>query len=290
MIDLHMHTYYSDGDKSVKEILELCQEQKLEYISITDHNTCKAYEEVKSQNIFSGNIITGIELTASHEKRIIEILGYDIDTKGMQQWCEQVYSQEKLLRKIEVLYERFLKKLEKRGIQYDKKRIPLEKFDTDFIERPIWNEIKRNPQNETKMEPEFWNDFSDFFRKGLTNPDNDWFIGHSDFRPTAKEIVELIHEMNGKAFLAHAYQYKFHNTLKQIERIRQTSKLDGLECYYSNFTKEQTNEIVEYTTKNHLYKSGGSDFHGKRRPEVQVGIGKGDLAISKEIIKDWKEV
>ena len=40
MIDIHMHTIYSDGDKTVEEVLKMCEERKLEYISITDHNTC----------------------------------------------------------------------------------------------------------------------------------------------------------------------------------------------------------------------------------------------------------
>ena len=50
MIDLHMHTVYSDGDKTVAEILELCEQKKLEYISITDHNTCKQYEDDALKN------------------------------------------------------------------------------------------------------------------------------------------------------------------------------------------------------------------------------------------------
>ena len=45
MIDLHMHTVYSDGDKAVEEILKLCEEKQLEYISITDHNNCMQYKE-----------------------------------------------------------------------------------------------------------------------------------------------------------------------------------------------------------------------------------------------------
>ena len=32
MIDLHMHTVYSDGDKTVEEILKQCEEKHLEYI------------------------------------------------------------------------------------------------------------------------------------------------------------------------------------------------------------------------------------------------------------------
>ncbi len=59
MIDLHMHTTYSDGSKTVEEILKMCEEKGLKYISITDHNTCKAYndEAYKSNNVFSGTII-----------------------------------------------------------------------------------------------------------------------------------------------------------------------------------------------------------------------------------------
>ena len=37
MIDLHIHTLYSDGDKTVEEILKMCEEKHIEYISITDN-------------------------------------------------------------------------------------------------------------------------------------------------------------------------------------------------------------------------------------------------------------
>lgn len=71
MVDMHMHTKYSDGDKSVKEILEMCEEKKLEYISITDHNTCKQYEDedLKNNKIFTEKIIKGVEMNAIFEKR-----------------------------------------------------------------------------------------------------------------------------------------------------------------------------------------------------------------------------
>ena len=46
MIDLHMHTTYSDGTDTVKELLEKAEFLGLEVISITDHNTCKPYFEI----------------------------------------------------------------------------------------------------------------------------------------------------------------------------------------------------------------------------------------------------
>ena len=59
MIDLHMHTIHSNRSYSVKEILEKKKKKKLEFISITDHNTANAYEdeEFKNNNSFTGTII-----------------------------------------------------------------------------------------------------------------------------------------------------------------------------------------------------------------------------------------
>ena len=57
MVDMHIHTTYSDGDKSLEEVLIKCENKKLEYISITDHNTCKAYDDknIRNNKIFSRN-------------------------------------------------------------------------------------------------------------------------------------------------------------------------------------------------------------------------------------------
>ena len=80
MIDLHIHTLYSDGDKTVEDVLKMCEEKKLEYISITDHNTCMPYNDnaLKNNNIFSGKIIKGIEMNATFQNKKIELLGYNI--------------------------------------------------------------------------------------------------------------------------------------------------------------------------------------------------------------------
>ena len=73
MIDIHMHTIYSDGDKTVEEVLKMCEDKKLEYISITDHDTCKQYDDetLKYNKIFSGKIIKGSELHAVIQNNII---------------------------------------------------------------------------------------------------------------------------------------------------------------------------------------------------------------------------
>lgn len=51
MIDLHMHTKYSDGTDDIIEFLQKAEDNNLELISITDHNTVKAYFELEKINI-----------------------------------------------------------------------------------------------------------------------------------------------------------------------------------------------------------------------------------------------
>ena len=51
MIDLHMHTNYSDGTDDIISFLQKAEGNELEIISITDHNTVKSYYELEELNI-----------------------------------------------------------------------------------------------------------------------------------------------------------------------------------------------------------------------------------------------
>ena len=87
MIDLHIHTTHSDGTKTVTEILKQAEALRLDYISITDHDKCSAYDELKNidvSNYYSGKIIKGIEIKAFYKESTIDILGYNYDYDKMK--------------------------------------------------------------------------------------------------------------------------------------------------------------------------------------------------------------
>lgn len=72
MIDLHIHTNYSDGKCSLTEILKMAEVNQLEYISITDHDTTDAYFELETLNIenyYSGKIMNGIEIHFNYNRK-----------------------------------------------------------------------------------------------------------------------------------------------------------------------------------------------------------------------------
>ena len=121
MIDLHMHTTYSDGTESCTTVLKKCQEKNLNYISITDHNTALVYKELEQldvKSLFSGKIIPGIELNTKALNIPIEILGYGIDYNKMNELVNKVYIPATERNKIEV--KRLYDKCIQAGIILDK--------------------------------------------------------------------------------------------------------------------------------------------------------------------------
>ena len=286
MIDLHMHSVYSDGSKTVEEILKMCEEKKLEYISITDHNTAKQYEDeaLKNNNVFSGKIIKGAELNAVFQDKNIEVLGYNINPNIINEWCKKYYSEEKLEEQQEICYKRLLDICDKQGLIYDESKIIKPKA-TGYVEISIYNELMRHEEN-YEILGEFTKSLGVFFRKGLANPKSIYFVNRIEFRPKYKEVVDIIHKSGGKAFLAHPFEYKFEDTIGFINDLRKETELDGIECFHPSANKEQRNILVDYANNNKLYISGGSDYHGESKPDIEIAIGRGDLNISKEIL-EW---
>lgn len=78
--DLHMHTSFSDGEYSPKELIEKAYAEKIEVISITDHDTIKAYQQLEIDKSECLKIIPGIEISTRdahfEEEYALHILGY----------------------------------------------------------------------------------------------------------------------------------------------------------------------------------------------------------------------
>ncbi len=291
MIDLHMHTTYSDGTDTVKELLKKAEDLGLEVISITDHNTCKSYfemEEFNVKEIYKGDILVGCEFTTSFDNRLIEVLGYGFDYKKVNKYLEEFYSDELVSKRTNIFYNRLLDRIKELGLEFHLERVRDKKFTNEFFERGIYEELVKYENNKEKLKEDVWTSFSNFYRKGLTNPKSKLFINHAEFKPSIKEIVNLIHKNGGIAFLAHPYQYKFTDTEKFLDKLYNEVALDGIECFYTTFSEKQTNYLVNFAKERNLLISGGSDYHGTNKENHNLGVGRGNLKISKDIITNYK--
>lgn len=290
MVDIHMHTSYSDGDKTVEEVLKMCEERKLEYISITDHNTTKQYEDkALEKNIFTGKIIKGVEMNATFNNKKIEFLAYNIKNLEMiNKWSSKFFSYEILKERFERDKNKIIDICNKNNFIYDLNTIRKDIPVTDFFVVYMYYELIKHKENIEKM-GECSKSFNDFRINGLDNPDSIFYMGvDNSSKPMYKDVADIIHKAGGLVFLAHPFEYKFDDTIGFIDELRKDIKLDGIECFHPSAEIDNKIEIlIKYARKNNLFISGGSDFHGDKKPNNEIGKGSGSLEIPKEYIEEW---
>jgi len=287
MIDLHMHTTYSDGSDGVKELLEKAERLQLHTISITDHNTCKAYEELKEnhiRNLFSGRMIPGVELNTKVWNIPIEILGYHVDTESLQAQLEKVYITKEERNKIEV--QRMYEKCRQEGIALPEDFV--EQFDGSVYASKYFHHcLTKEKSNQKFLSKASWENSNIFYREYMSNPTSKFFIDIQDIVPDFEQASNLIHQAGGLVFIPHIFEYR-ENAKPILQYILEHYTFDGIECYYRNFSKEQTQYLLNICQDRKLYVSGGSDYHGKNKRGVEMGTGEGNLCVPDEIIEDWK--
>ena len=291
MIDLHIHTNCSDGSDDVLEVLKKARELNLSYISITDHDNCNAYNKLKNIDIkdyYNGTLIKGVELKTKALGIAIELLGYGIDTDIINKECEKMYPKFEEKNILEAA--KLLETCKKIGVKIDENI--LDTYDNKvhkYASSYIHSEIRKYEENKSFFQSEkAWEDANYFYRHEISNPDSMFYTDFIQMLPEIDEVIALIKKAGGLVFVPHIFIYG-ENSMKIFEYINKNYTIDGYECYYSRFTKEQTDFLLKYCIDNNLYCSGGTDYHGALKPDISLGCGMGNLSIPDDIINKWKK-
>lgn len=288
--DLHVHTNKSDGTKTPKEVLLEAEELGLRKISITDHESVDAYDEVeKYRNLFSGIIIPGIELKTICQGREIELLGYGISVNKMKEKLPTLYKSKEEINKSYL--KAILKVLKERNIILPKN---VEELYTDFLVQPakFVTSILFNDSENLKYNTNIL--FSDkvqhtnkesLYRGWFTNPKSSFYVEFRSY-PNYQDTIDLIRTCYGKVFIPHIFQYgDFSESI--LNELLQDGRIDGIECYYSTFTAENTQYLLDICAKYNLFVSGGSDYHGANKKN-QLGRGLNDnLYVPEDKVQAW---
>lgn len=287
MIDLHMHSTYSDGTDSPIELLKKAEKIGLEIMSITDHDKVDAHIELENINIndyYSGILIAGTELKSVYKSIPIEILGYGFNERKLK---ELIINQTDSQEKIQPKYLEYIKNIAREiGLEFDE----CIQIDNEHIyaSATFANAIKKTEKNKEIVEKyNIGLDGNTFYRNCQSNPNNIFYINESKDMVSPQKVIDEIHKAGGLAFLAHPLIYPFENIWNTIEEFVKEYDIDGLECYYSLFSDEDSKKLVEICNKYDLYKSGGSDYHGLNKPDINIGTGKGNLNILAEVVNEW---
>ena len=284
IVDLHTHTTKSDGTYTPNELLIEAEQKGLKLLSITDHECVDAYFDMDI-NLFSGTIIPGIELRTSCFGVAIELLGYGFDINKMKETIEKFhYKNTKELDEymINLAYIQY----KKRGIKLDDNFI--EEYNPEVYQRfskYLHASVKKYKENESLLEelPEG----KSFFRYCMTNPKSPFFLDLSTAFPTIDELVKSIKNAGGFISIPHIFEYK-DNAERILKHLIENYEIDAIECFYTSFSKEQTEYLLNICKKYNKYSSGGSDFHGDKRPKTELGRGENNnLYVPFEKVEEW---
>lgn len=238
---------------SPEELINHAMEINLSGLSITDHDTVDAYASAipaaKNANLVLG---TGVEFSSTCEGRNVHILGYDynVNHPTIHEFCK------KHLKRRRSRSQRILDKLAAKGISLNLEELEIHLGEGHPIGRPhIALALLQKGVVQSIQEA-----FDRFLGDGKPCYDPGEPI-------SSDETIDVIHEAEGKAFLAHPH---FMRDFNFVERLLQ-KPFDGIECYYSKCTPEQEKPWVNLAKKRNLLMSGGSDFHGTIKPNIPLG-------------------
>ena len=275
MIDLHVHSYYSDGTNSPSELVNIALQNNITAFALTDHDTLEGIPYVTKAAIGTGiEIIPGVELSAENNGHDIHILGFYLDysTNEFTDYIRH-FREERDERNIKMC-----KKLTEAGypISYEELK---EAFPRATITRAHYGQ--------TLMKKGYVKSIAEAFDR-LIGDSCPYYIPRERLNPEA--AIEYIHKAGGLATLAHPFQYKMGNTkLEEFVKQLKNAGLDGIEAKYTTHSPSEERQLKEYAKKYDLFISGGSDYHGEHKPAIMMGKGHGKLYIDESVLIPIKE-
>ena len=275
-IDLHTHSTASDGSFSPTELVKLAKEMGLRALALTDHDTIEGLEEfIKTGKELDLEAVPGTELSDYFEKGTLHILGYFID-----------FHSEKLKDRLKKLQEaraernpKIVKKLQALGIPITYEEV-VAISGGGQIGRPHFAKLLL----QKGIVKTFDEAFERFLKKGAPA-----YVEKDKIFP--RECLEIILEAGGIPVLAHPFTLHLENdALEAFVKQLKDWGLRGIEAYYTEHTPAQTAFYLKLAEKYGLCVTGGSDFHGKNKPEIKLGLGYGNLRVPYRLLERLKEV
>jgi len=263
MIDLHVHSKCSDGSDDVCDLIENIRNANIDTFALTDHDTAEGCRKILSSDFLKQKLedynikfVTGAEWSCIYGKQKMHILAYGFDA-----FDERILSLEKQMRDMLDRKDKYrMQALQEMGFKFSQS-------SKDYLSQK--ENIRSMDFAKCLIADGYFDDLQKCFKECL-NTIKYPFVCRFD----AVEMLKILSSCGAKIVWAHSiYDLKRKVTpYEEVDRIIKELKpygLQGLECYYSLYSQDEIDTLVQIAKDNELFVTCGSDYHGKNK-EVQL--------------------
>ncbi|MBN1270443.1 MAG: PHP domain-containing protein [Kiritimatiellae bacterium] len=275
MIDLHVHSTFSDGSFTPEELVDKAIASGLSAMALTDHDSTSGVERLLAAGRAKGlTVISGVEISADYSPGTMHMLGYHVDQNNRDlnehlKWIREGRE----ARNREILH-----KLMELGCHI------------------TWDEVASYAGEDVVGRPHF---AQALIARGYVQDNNEAFKkylakgapAYADRRRLSPEdSITLVRVAGGVPVLAHPFTLRLGKMeLRRELKALSECGLEGIEAYYPEHDAETTREYIKLAKDYGLIVTGGTDFHGVQTPDITLGRGFGSMKIPDSIMADLED-
>ncbi len=273
-VDLHTHTTVSDGSDTPAQLVTAAAALGLSAVAVTDHDTTAGLEEAGEAADRAGiELVRGMELSVEWRRGAMHLLVLLIGNPGSMRSPLEEVRRGRMIRNAQIA-----ESLRSQGLRITMEEVQAE-GGAGTIGRPHFASL--------------------LVRKGYVSdiPEAfDRYLGSGRpayaerYRLGPEEAIALAHRAGAVAVLAHPLTLgveggELSGVLSRLAALG----LDGMEAYYGAYSAPTRRSLTELARRHGLIPSGGSDYHGRFKPDTALGVGRGDLVVPGEVLDELKE-
>jgi 3',5'-nucleoside bisphosphate phosphatase len=270
-IDLHSHTTESDGTYAPDELVELAVRGGLDALAITDHDTFSGFEKALPVAERLGlDLVRGIELNSRLNlsgggHRHAHLLGYFPVKPPAQEFLHWL-ARERADR--QTRNRKLADALHSQGVQVSLEEV--EQRGKSLTGRAHFAQLL--------LEKGYVQTFEEAFSRFLGEGAPSYVERQSQ---STESAIERIRAAGGIPVMAHPVRLSLAREaeIPELTRLKDAGLL-GLEIYHSDHPPELQAHYRQLAEDLQLLPTGGSDFHGAIKPDIQLGTGlRGNIRV-----------
>lgn len=255
IIDLQLHSIYSDGYLSPIQLASFAAKQGVKIAALTDHNTLAGQKEFKAACAkYKIKAIPGLEMYVKVGSRKINLLWYNYnpDSLELQELLLETQNRRRQKSRLKLL------QLKKLGFQLEIEAI-LNRYPNYIPANGLVDELFSSSFNQKKIKKDLGTKIpreedlmSKYFFNKQSRPLSDAYI-------SLERILKLRRKIGGQLIFCHPGH---HNKLrgKIVVRLKKMG-IDGLEILSPHHSHESIMYIQHLADEFDFVTTGGSDFH-----------------------------